>query len=239
MPPSSTPLAHLGSAIAGAGVHQLPFAHAFVRDVFPQPYYEEMQHYFPDPDRLVTNGQAGRGNQLRARFVFELKADYLSTLQGPQKEFWSDLSGWILGDSLRASILDKFSGTVEARFGRRDQSEYWSDAVLVEDHSTHSIGPHTDHPRKAVTLLFYLPGDDSQAHLGTSIYVPKDADFRCSGLAHHSCDRFNCVSTFPFVPNALVMFAKTDNSFHGIEPIDDASCRRWLLMLNINVNSSR
>ncbi|HEX3102541.1 MAG TPA: hypothetical protein VHQ01_12140 [Pyrinomonadaceae bacterium] len=230
---------NLSTKIYNARVQSAPFAYAFVRNVFPQMYYDLMRKNFPDPTQLVSNGQAGRGDKLQARFVFELKPEYLNTLPAMHRDFWSDFANWILGERLRKHILQKFAWAVGNRFRDREHIEFWSDAALVEDRTTHSMGPHTDHPRKAVTLLFYLPGDESQAHLGTTIYLPKDRTFNCSGLAHHRSEDFDRVETFPFVPNALVMFAKSDNSFHGVEPVNDLSCRRWLLMLNINVRDLR
>jgi len=224
---------HFLRAIDGATIERSPFAHTFVRDAFPQSYYEQMLRQFPARDLLISNGQAGRGNQLQSRFVFELKPEYLGTLPPQQQKFWSGFMHWILSERLKSNILEKFSDQIRNRFADISQIESYSDAVLVEDHTDHAMGPHTDHPRKLVTLLFYLPRDASQQHLGTSIYVPKDRTLKCSGLAHHSFDEFDRVRTFPFVPNALVMFAKTDNSFHGVEVVDDSK-PRWLLMLNIN-----
>jgi len=37
----------------------------------------------------------------------------------------------------------------------------------------------------------------------------------------------------PFVPNSLFCFLKTHNSFHGVEPVGDAHCKRWLLLYDI------
>jgi len=234
----ANPEKHLWRAISAARIEHSPFAHAFVGGAFPEPYYCDMLRYFPDSDALVSNSQAGRGNQLQARFVFEIKDDYLDSLPELQRKFWHKLGTWILGKELRTCVLDKFSEQVGVRFPHSRSVDFYSDAVLVEDHTTHSMGPHTDHPRKAVTLLFYLPTDQSQFHMGTSIFMPKDRTFECSGLAHHSFEKFDEVRSFPFVPNALFMFAKTGNSFHGLAPVVDPNARRRLLMLNINVRNS-
>lgn len=232
------PEEHLCRVVSGASVEQSPFPHAFVSSAFPDSYYDDMLRHFPGFDALVSNGEAGRGNQLQARFVFEIKEQYLNSLPEPQRKFWCDLGAWILGDKLRTCILDRFSEQVGRRFPHSRLSDFYGDAVLVEDHMTHSMGAHTDHPRKAVTLLFYLPRDQSQSHMGTSIFVPKDHTFECSGLAHHSFEQFDQVRAFPFVPNALFMFAKTGNSFHGVAPVRDTEARRRLLMLNINARST-
>jgi hypothetical protein len=233
--PPATAETHLSQAIADCALQPLPYPHAFVRDVFPRSYYELLRRNFPDPALLVANDQAGRGNNLPARFVFVLKPNYLNTLPDGQKKFWSEFARWFLGEHFRQCILNKFEESVARRFHRFEHVEFWSDAVLVEDQTTHSMGPHTDHPRKVASLLFYLPADEAQAHLGTTLYRPKDSTFVCSGMAHHARADFDCLATFPFVPNSLLMFAKTDNSFHGIELVEDLNCRRRLLMFNVNV----
>ena len=59
-----------------------------------------MRRNFPNPALLISNGEAGRGNNLQARFVFELKPNYLQTLPDEQRQFWSDFADWILCDRL-------------------------------------------------------------------------------------------------------------------------------------------
>ena len=83
--------------------------------------------------------------------------------------------------------------------------------------------------------LFYLPRDESQSHLGTSIYVPEDAGFACPGGPHHPFELFRRVYTMPYVPNTLFAFLKTQNSFHGVEPLTGAAVRRDLLLYDIKV----
>jgi hypothetical protein len=43
----------------------------------------------------------------------------------------------------------------------------------------------------------------------------------------------------PFAPNSLFAFFKTDNSFHGVEPVLDADTRRWLLLYDIYVRNPK
>jgi hypothetical protein len=111
------------------------------------------------------------------------------------------------------------------------------DARLVRDFTDYSIGPHTDSPRKLVSLLFYLPRDESMRHLGTSIYAARDASLRCEGTRHHSYSGFKRVASMPYVPNALFAFFKTDHSFHGVDPITEGKVERNLLLYNIYVQA--
>jgi len=69
--------------------------------------------------------------------------------------------------------------------------------------------------------------------VGTSIFAPKDLSFRCAGGPHYPFDMFDKMVTMPFVPNSLFTFVKGDNSFHGVEPVGDPGCRRWLLLFDV------
>ena len=73
-----------------------------------------------------------------------------------------------------------------------------------------------------MSLLFYLPPDDTMRHLGTSIYAPKNPDFRCEGTGHHSFELFKKVATMEYRPNTLFAFFKTERAFHGVDRIADA-----------------
>ena len=132
-------------------------------------------------------------------------------------------------------MLSKFDKFLDQRFGDLHQPHFYDEALLVQDYTTYSLGPHTDSPTKVLSFLFYLPADDSLAHLGTSIYVPKDPRFTCPGGPHHPFEMFDRMMTMPFLPNTLFAFMKTQNSFHGVEPIQKAGVRRDLLLYDIKV----
>jgi hypothetical protein len=59
------------------------------------------------------------------------------------------------------------------------------------------LGPHTDIPEKLITILFYFPVDNFEENIGTSIYMPKDFKFTCSGGPHYTKEKFNLIYTAP------------------------------------------
>src|SRR5262245_49236755 len=131
-------------------------------------------------------------------------------------------------------MMQKFQPFVQSRFrGNLNGIKFYDEAYLVEDITNYKIGPHTDSPVKVITLLFYLPKDESQLHLGTSVYVPKDRSFRCGGGPHYPFEWFERMASMPFRPNSLFTFVKGDNSFHGVEPVLDTDCKRWLLLFDV------
>ena len=134
------------------------------------------------------------------------------------------------------AVIDKFDAHLRSSFGRETANLGLTPEVLVvRDHTNYKLGPHTDAPHKLLSLLFYCPDDESQKHLGTSVYLPIDPDFRCGGGPHYPHDRFRKVVTMEYRPNALFAFFKTDNSFHGVEPIHEAHVLRDLMLYDIHV----
>ena len=48
---------------------------------------------------------------------------------------------------------------------------------LIRDSGGYMLAPHTDSPKKILTLLIYIPNDNDNLNLGTSLYEPKDKEF--------------------------------------------------------------
>jgi len=130
----------------------------------------------------------------------------------------------------------KFRTFIDARF-KGEQPAFGDEALLVNDHTDYSLGPHTDTPSKVVSVLFYLPSDDRLERHGTSLYVPRKPGFTCEGGPHYLFDGFERVATMPFLPNTMFAFVKTDHSFHGVEPIADAAVSRYLLLYDLRLKS--
>lgn len=221
--------------VGNAPVQSYPFPHLFVRDVFPREYYAELLRLFPAPQFFKPLAEA-RGTQgYPERSILALSPESLGALPEPARAFWSELSRWFTGGSFGRLLIDKFASSLGERFKDAPAVEMFGEALLVEDRARYALGPHTDHPSKVLSMLFYLPPDESQAHLGTSIYVPKDPEFSCEGGAHHDFGLFERMITMPFLPNSLFAFVKTSRSFHGVEPVADHDASRHLLLYDIRL----
>lgn len=223
----------LAYKVGNAPFNMFPYPHFYIPDVFPADFYRQIQQNLPDPQTMIPIEEARQMKGCKERFVLGLDAKNLATLPADKQAFWSDLAGWMVGANFRSLILKKFQPFIDQRFAGIDGVEFYDEALLVQDITNYSLGPHTDTPRKVVTLLFYLPPDDTQRHMGTSLYLPKDAEFTCPGGPHHDREKFVRLHTNPFAPNSMFAFFKTNNSFHGVEPVADPDCRRWLLLYDI------
>ena len=226
---------HVLYRIANAPLLGYPFPHYYVSDVFPADFYRELRSRLPELatyKRLDETGTVAKG-RYQERFVCPVADVEEEEFTAAKGSFWSEFNSWITGDAFARAMLGKFRAAMVERFGEGVEAAYETDCRLVRDFTNYAIAPHTDSPRKLVSLLFYLPADDSLSHLGTSIYIPIDRGFRCEGKVHHSFAQFRKAATMPYRANSLFAFFKTDRAFHGVDQIADAGVARDLLLYNI------
>lgn len=235
---SSNVSPHVLYKVANAPVNLYPFPHIYVRDIFPPDFYRVVREHLPPTGAykdLKELNRVGAGYP-DTRLVMMVSRDNIQALAEPFRGFW-DRAGQDVFGGFAEMALAKFGQFLDRRFGNSRAMEYYDEALIVQDYTTYALKPHTDTPRKVLSFLFYLPPDDSLAHLGTSIYVPKDPSFTCPGTANHPFERFERMATMPYLPNSLFAFVKTHNSFHGVEPIQEKGIRRDLLLYDIKVNN--
>lgn len=215
-----------------------PYAHIYVENVFPEDFYAEMRAHWPSSSSLVSLADTGRvpKGAYPERFVMPFLREEVAKLEPRLQPFWYAFGDWLLAHRFMNTVIGKFERPVHERFGdEMFENTYGVDALVVRDLTNYSIGPHTDAPHRLLSMLFYCPDDDSRSHLGTSIYVPRDPDFRCAGGPHYPHDRFTKVRTMGYRRNALFAFIKNDYSFHGVERIDDENVQRDVLLYDIRV----
>jgi hypothetical protein len=221
--------------VANAAVRAYPFPHFYVENVFPADFYATLLENLPPQSayrRLDETGTVPKG-AYPDRYICSLEEAEEDEFRRGTGDFWERFHAWMRGDTLVRLLLDRFRDAMLARYGDDVDVHVSNEARLVRDYTHYDISPHTDTPRKLVSLLFYLPADDSMRHLGTSLYVPRDPARRCEGTKHHDFSDFLKVGTAEFRPNSLLAFFKTDLAFHGVEPITDAGIERNLLLYNL------
>lgn len=225
--------------IGNAPINPFPFPHIFVRDVFPADFYAEILRHIPPRDALSPISKVRNVSEVygKTRSVLILNDDSIGQLAEPLRGFWGGVGKMLLARNLGPMLVSKFGQVIDGRFAGQPGIEISDEALLVQDYTDYSLGPHTDSPAKVFSLLFYLPSDDTRPHLGTSIYVPKDPGFACPGGPHHAIEKFERVLTMPYVPNAAFGFVKTPIAFHGVEPVAAHDSERTLLLYDIRIRS--
>ena len=224
--------------IAGTPVEAAPFPHQYVRPVFPDDFYRTLRAHLPAHAAYTALGKTGTlttSELYPERRVVDVASLAKQERAAGQAGFWDGFTNWILGASFIRLLLECYRPYVVGRFGEGARIATKPQARLVCDLTNYALGPHTDAPYKLLSLLFYLPADDARPHLGTSLYAPLDPGFRCAGGPHHPFDRFRRTATMPYVPNALFLFFKTDNAFHGVEPVSEPQVERNIIQFNLYV----
>ena len=228
--------------IANSPIRKYPYPHIYVESVFPPDFYRELRNHWPSAENFVSLDSTGRVSKgaYPERFIMPLKKAEVDKLPEASRVFWTELAQWlVVGRRFMESVIGKFEPFVLRRFGAGLGNVGFSgDSLVVRDHTNYKLGPHTDAIHKLVSLLFYCPDDDRYKHLGTSIYTPREPGFRCAGGPHYSHKLFKKVTTMEYRPNTLFAFVKTDNSFHGVDPIADADVLRDLLLYDIQVEET-
>ncbi|MDJ0894993.1 MAG: hypothetical protein QNJ92_07605 [Alphaproteobacteria bacterium] len=229
--------------MANTPMRTFPYPHMYVEEVFEPAYYEQILAHLPSDDSFRSLSSTGRtGKDYDERHIMKFTTEHLLNLPNDQAAFWAGLSNWMRGPRFQGWLMAIFQPYVEQRLetikrlNQVDTVQTATEILLVRDHTNYSIGPHTDSPSRLLSLLFYLPRDDSLSHLGTSVYMPKDPQFSCVGGPHYHPKTFDRVHTMPYRPNSLFAFMKNDKSFHGVEPIADQNIQRDLLLYDIRLD---
>lgn len=229
----------LRKKIDRAQVHTDPFPYFIIDEFFPKAYYKQILQMFPGEKNLVPLGETGRvtANSYMERRVMPLKTDSISALPAIQREFWNCLVTSLYEDRVLRSFIKKFlpwcGDRLTRAFDARGSVDVNVDGLVVSDRTNYAIGPHTDSSARLLSLLFYMPSDDSYADLGTKIYRPRDPGFSCSGGPHYGFEAFEEVKQVKFLPNRVFGFLRSARSFHGVEKISLEGVDRRLLIVNL------
>ena len=224
---------HTAYEFSNAHMRNFPFPHCYVENIFPEDFYKKLLAHLPAKNDLFPIAEKRPVRGYKERFVCCFDDESLAALQSDKAAFWTEFRDTYLRGVVGNVLINKFQPLISHRFKDRPDIELYNELLLVHDVRDYSLGPHTDSPRKVVTVLFYLPEDESHTNLGTSIYLPKEASFTCPGGPHYSHDAYTRVKTMPYKPNSAFCFLKTDNSFHGVERLVEDGYGRWLLLFDI------
>jgi hypothetical protein len=185
-------MSHVLDAFENAIVNTEPYTHTYIQNVFPWDYYREILKHLP-PEELYTDGTYENRKMVD-----------VTKLNSP---FWNDLVRWMCSEKFCLLVCKKLGVN----------GEVYPQIRLVRDTSEYYIKPHTDVPRKVVSLLFYLPTDMSMLAYGTSVLVPKAPIEGADGYKRHEFELFDKVWTAPFAPNSVLGFKRCNHSWHGVE----------------------
>ena len=223
---------HLLDTVNSAHLEKDPFCHIYMEGVFPAGLYPALLRNLPPAGLYVPLNLRKwvRADGTSTRDQFHLTAENLSKLPQEGAALWRALVGAVVDGSLKRTLFSKLAPDLAQRFGvpeeRVPDIECVYEILLVRDTEDYRIKPHPDGLNKIVTMQCYLPPDDSQLELGTSLFV------RHRGLLLSS---FEEVKRFAFKPNSAYAFAVSESpqrtSWHGRERLSGFTGVRNTLMI--------
>ncbi|MFK7698790.1 hypothetical protein [Pseudomonas caspiana] len=210
-------------AIKSAQLVTAPFPHIYVEKVLPDDFYSELLLKLPPDDDYDVYPAP-----YEQRHFIQLSPSRTQKLTDAVSLFWKEFEAWIHSQEFLDVLVEKFGRRLKVNHKYREKDLVKNSvseddvrvsprSLLVRDYQNFALGPHTDSESKFIVGAFYFPKDDTLRDFGTSIYVPKDPGVTSWSSPHMKHEDFHLVKTFENRPNTMLVFMKTDHSWHGVE----------------------
>ena len=213
-----------------------------------QNFYLTLLDSLPEKEKYIPINKTGSvsDDYPEERLIFDINPGTLKIFEGKDQEVFSNIVNSFFSSDFFNSVFSKFKSTIDNRikdfseeeiklFGKNNFN-FKGRIALVKDYTKYQLGAHTDSPNKFLTFLFYLPRDEAIREIGTSLYKPLNKDIITSFSSHYTMEetKNNFVETkkAKFVPNSVLIFPRTNYSYHGVSSINIGSQERNLLLLN-------
>jgi hypothetical protein len=218
------------SILAGA-VAEKPYPHLIFDHFFADDVYRRLTGGWPDLDRYVDL------NAARTRKQYTLWDRRVEAGDPERTALWRTVSDALSGQEIQDALRERLRRGLEIR--SKASGEGWPvpmfpQPVLYADFDGYAIKPHPDTRRKVLTMLIYMPGDDSQRDLGTAVY-------KISPMGVFAWKSYGLVKekTAPFLPNTGFAFvvihpahSLLHTSWHGRETISLKNDKPRMTILN-------
>ena len=222
---------HGVDSIRAATVFDKPYSHLIFERFFAPEVYRKLIKSWPDIDRCVDL------NGARTRKQYTLWDRRVEAGDPERTELWRTVSDALSAPEIQAALRERLHKGLEMR--SRGSGEGWPvpmypQPVLYADFDGYAIKPHPDTRRKVLTMLIYMPEDDSQRHLGTAVY-------KISPMGVFAWKSYGLVKekTAPFLPNtgfAFVVIHPRHNllhtSWHGRDTISIENSKPRMTIVN-------
>jgi hypothetical protein len=216
---------HLVEVINRTPVSASPFDHMVLESLWPardyatligalpaDAFYRELKH----SDAMLPDGRS-------ARLQFPLLPENIRRLPKGPREIWMAVMQAVTEPRVIEAWKMRFGPALEKVAGKpASRIRLRPYATLFRDIGGYKISIHPDSPRKAITTQYYLPADDSQAHLGTVFHALR-ADGCCE-----------VAKTMRFGANTGYAFAVSPISYHSVSPMQATDRPRNSLMVIIS-----
>ena len=224
-----------------------PFPHMNIINFFDENFYLKLLQSLPNKEEYVQINKTDSVSDKYPdeRFVFDLNKETLNNLDKFKQETLLKIIKCFTSIEFFNSTTSKFSDTIQKRINNFSEKEknlfgktnfkFNIRISLVKDFSKYLLGAHTDSLSKVLTFLFYIPKDKSLEDCGTSLYKPRDISTFTNKMQFSMNDTekyFTEEKKIPFIPNSVLIFPRTNFSYHGVSSLNIGSKERNLLLLN-------
>ncbi len=219
------------NAILAADAFRKPYPLIHFHRFFPSDFYARLLQRFPEVDRFA--GLNGDGTR-REYALYDERSDPGSE---ESRALWGIVRRVLSSPEIASALREKLDEGFRIRAKR--SREGWPvpmhpRPVLYTDLNGYAIKPHPDTRRKVLTMQIYLPQDDTQRDLGTTVY-------KVSPMGVFAWKSYGLVKdkTVPFLPNSGYAFVVIHpaysllrSSWHGREAISVPVEKPRLSILN-------
>lgn len=218
------------ASIDRATLETQPCDHVSLRDLFPPAYYQQLLDNVP-PIRYfheLRHRDAIQPDGTSARRRLYLYPEQLWFLPSALRARWAPVAKLLMSAKLEDAFKRKFQRALEARFGCSiKRLKFYPIPIIVRDQPGYRIGIHADVPKKAITVQFYLPRDESQKHLGTVFH---------EGPTGEAALR---TRKMQFLPSSGYAFpVQNEESWHSAETTHPTDGERMSIMLTYYVQNT-
>lgn len=177
--PGDSAEADLVAAVERSVLRHRPFDHIYMEDVLNPASYAALLAAMPERRfyHELVHHDALRADGSSTRLRMYLYPELLWRLPARQKRVWMPIARALCSERLLDALKRKFRIALEGRFGKPvERIGLYPVPILLRDQPGYRIGIHADAPTKAITVQFYLPGNESQRHLGTIFHEGESGD---------------------------------------------------------------
>lgn len=219
---------NLPAVIDAAPLREAPFDHIRLDNIFPAAFYRDLLANLPAAGQyhplFHRDAMTEDGSSTRMRMY--LYPELLWRLPSAQRKIWGKISSALMSKELELAFKRKFRDALEDRFQQSAESiPLYPIPILVRDLPGYHIRIHSDALSKAITVQFYIPNDNSQAHLGTVFHTTRAQDGSDQPIA------------MQFLPASGYAFAvRKKESWHSAPKTTEADGERRSIMLTYYVD---
>lgn len=224
-------VAHGEKSILDGAVFDKPYPHLVFENFFADDVYRRLISGWPDIDRYVDL------NGARTRKQYTLWDPSIEAGDKERTDLWRTVAQALSAEPLQDALRKRLHKGFELR--SKGSGEGWPvpmhpQPVLYADFEGYAIKPHPDTRRKVLTMMIYMPEDESQRELGTTVY-------KISPMGVFAWKSYGLVKvkTTAFLPNtgfAFVVIHPAHNllhtSWHGRDTISIGGGKPRMTILN-------